>query len=63
MHTHQTEHVNAGIPPPHFVPEPSSDEEEVPPPRSAKDISRQMESKGLSQEGPKPGQRPPLQKR
>eukprot|EP00957_Ditylum_brightwellii_P200602 15292657-Ditylum_brightwellii.AAC.1 len=54
VHVHQTKHVYAGIPPPNFVPEPSCDEEGVPPQRSANDISRLRESMGLSQKGPKP---------
>eukprot|EP00957_Ditylum_brightwellii_P079875 6075208-Ditylum_brightwellii.AAC.1 len=57
MHVHQTEYVNADISPPPFVIEPSSDEKEVPPSRSAKDISRLKESMEFSQKGPKPRER------
>eukprot|EP00957_Ditylum_brightwellii_P089338 6802039-Ditylum_brightwellii.AAC.1 len=54
MHACQTWRVNAGISPPIFVPEPSSYEEEVPPPRSTKDISRLREPMRLSQKGTRP---------
>eukprot|EP00957_Ditylum_brightwellii_P143112 10904326-Ditylum_brightwellii.AAC.1 len=62
MYVPQTQHVNAGIPL-LFVPESSSDKEEFPPPRSAKDISRLRESTGLSQKGPKPRGRFPQKRR